>query len=232
MAINKKLDEASMTSMITGFLANKKDSMQKRNKKNSKNSRMEKFWSNINESLKLMSEAKDVQAKDPETGELKPATVVSVSGEGKDKKYKVKWKDESKGESVLAYKDITFTQEKPDENKPRQVMSTKGNSGSGPKLADETDAQEIGVPDPSGFRNKLPNPKEGEEIEKNGFSDEDKTPVEAEVNTKPEGEMKNKHIMTGAELRSRTNRRLRSLMNSDPKFKSIIISLHKAATER
>lgn len=96
---NRTLDEASVTSMINGFLSTQKENMLKRNKSGA-NKKLQKFWSNINESVSLL-EARDVMAMHPQTNQFEPATVVGATPSSSGTVFKVQWKDASLGEPVV-----------------------------------------------------------------------------------------------------------------------------------
>lgn len=129
---NRTLDEASVTSMIQGFLSTQKENMLKRNKSGAKK-KLQKFWSNINESVSLL-EARDVMAMHPQTNQFEPATVIGATPSSSGTVFKVQWKDESLGEpTVLPGNKIQF--ERAATGGPEEDVFVRDETGIGDKKA-------------------------------------------------------------------------------------------------
>lgn len=211
MAINKKLDENSVTSMISGYLSNQKENMIKRNRMGAKK-KVQQFWKNINESAQL------TEAVDAKIGNRDVSVVGAVPSAKGPSMFRVVFKDS--GESTLVPKEqIQFTRIEPKKGtEPKQSIGI-GTSAPGGGLSDESDPQWTNAPEKEQKRLATTPEEKAEVLPPSG--EENEMPQTATV---PDGSASNKTgkrrlELTPKMLRQKLEKRILYFINSDSEFR-------------
>jgi hypothetical protein len=250
MKVDQKMDEASLSSMITGFLAGEKKAMNKKLQKNKLNKKFEKFWDeSVSLTESILNEETKVRAKHPQTKEFYNGVVVGIKKAekqagraplgGAQDQYKIKWDADilpagAEEVSVVPKFDVRqFERPETEEQQkarlfgsmPRQYIG--GKQSVEKKLSDEHDPQMTTAAD--SFKTKLDIPDE--QIKNATFSDKDETPQELEANSitaakekqlaaTDAGDRKDKLRVFHSDLKEKVDKRLRYYLNNDPEFAS------------
>lgn len=247
MKVDQKIDEASLSSMITGFLAGRKKAMKKNQQKDKISKKIQKFW---DESIYLvesvLNEATEVRAKHPSTGEFLNGVIVGITTAPKEPwktplnkaqdVYKIKWNPEGLTPGMEEVSEVprsnvrSVAKPEPENVEKARLAAQRpsqyigGRTATEKKLSDEHDPQMAVAPEKYSSKLEIPTPESSTDVATSAaLSDKDAPPQETEVNAPQPKEQeqfhnRNKLNISMDELFSKIKKRLHYYLNSDENF--------------